>query len=81
MQCQIVRRVAGKFVSEGITQSVHEEEHEKGIVCVSLGPGMVATDMLKNYLGEDDVSMHRSPWMWERQRFEWRIVSSRATRG
>ena len=53
--------VAGKFGLEGITQSVHEEEHEKGIVCVSLGPGMVATDMLKNYLGEDDVSMHRSP--------------------
>ena len=53
--------VAGKFGLEGITQAVHEEEKENGIICVSLGPGMVATDMLRNYLGEEDVSMHRSP--------------------
>ena len=54
--------VAGKFGVEGVTQVLHvEEENKSGIVSVSLAPGMVATDMLRTYIGEEDVSSYRSP--------------------
>ena len=53
--------VAGKFGVEGVTQVIHAEEEKNGIVSVSLAPGMVATDMLKNYLGNEDVSEYRTP--------------------
>ena len=53
--------VAGKFGVEGVTQALHHEEHGNGIVAVTLAPGMVATEMLQNYLDEEDVSEYRSP--------------------
>jgi len=53
--------VAGKFGVEGVTQVLHAEEETNGIVSVSLAPGMVATDMLRTYLGDEDVSTYRSP--------------------
>ena len=53
--------VAGKFGVEGVTQALHHEEHENGVIAVTLAPGMVATEMLQNYLNEEDVSEYRSP--------------------
>ena len=53
--------IAGKFGVEGITQAVHHEENSNGLIAVTLAPGMVATEMLRNYLQEDDVSEYRTP--------------------
>ncbi|NUN12484.1 MAG: SDR family oxidoreductase [Myxococcales bacterium] len=52
--------IASKFGVEGLTQALAEEVRDTPIVVVSLSPGMVATDMLAEYLGSpaDDA---RSP--------------------
>ena len=53
--------IASKFGVEGLTQALHAEEFENGLISVSLAPGMVGTDMLRDYLGQKDVSEFRTP--------------------
>lgn len=53
--------IAGKFGVEGLTQALHAELEGTSIIPVSLAPGMVATEMLRTYLGQEDVSEFRSP--------------------
>ena len=48
--------VAAKFGVEGITQGVAHEVQGTHLAAISLAPGMVATDMLRSYLQEEDVS-------------------------
>ncbi|MBR57190.1 MAG: oxidoreductase [Myxococcales bacterium] len=52
---------ASKFAVEGFTQSLADEYPKEELVAVTLSPGMVATDMLRNYLGEEDVSQYLDP--------------------
>lgn len=52
---------ASKFAVEGFTQSLADEYPMEQLVALTLSPGMVATDMLRNYLGEEDVSQYLSP--------------------
>lgn len=43
--------IASKFAVEGLTQALAEEVDGTAITVASLSPGMVATDMLAEYLG------------------------------
>lgn len=52
---------ASKFAVEGFTQSLADEYAGSELVAVALSPGMVATGMLQNYLGEEDVSAYLDP--------------------
>lgn len=55
--------VAGKFAVEGITQATAVEwaEQKGEFAAVTVGPGMVATDMLSTYLGTEDLAEYRRP--------------------
>ena len=52
---------ASKFAVEGFTQALADECSGSSLTVVSLAPGMVATDMLKTYLEDDDVSAYLDP--------------------
>ena len=53
--------IAGKFALEGLTQALAAEVVDDPFAVVSVGPGMVATDMLAGYLMKTDLEGHRSP--------------------
>lgn len=53
--------IAGKFALEGLTQALASEVADDPFAVVSVGPGMVATDMLAGYLMKTDLEGHRSP--------------------
>ncbi len=53
--------IAGKFGVEGLTQALASEEEGGTIAAVTLAPGMVATDMLKNYLGQENLDEYLTP--------------------
>ena len=53
--------VAAKFGVEGFTQGVAQEVQDTDLAVISLAPGMVATDMLRSYLQDDDVSSFLPP--------------------
>ena len=53
--------VAGKYAVEGVTAGLAAEVEGGSIAVVSVGPGMVGTEMLQSYLGTDDVEGHRTP--------------------
>lgn len=53
--------VAGKFAVEGLTAGLAAEVEGSAIAVVSVGPGTVGTEMLRSYLGTDDVEGHRTP--------------------
>jgi len=52
---------ASKFAVEGFTQSLADEYADSNLVSVALSPGMVATEMLQNYLEQEDVSAYLAP--------------------
>jgi 3-oxoacyl-[acyl-carrier protein] reductase len=52
---------ASKHAVEGLMKIVAEEHTADGIVSVAVAPGMVATDMLRAALGQEDVSEHQTP--------------------
>jgi NAD(P)-dependent dehydrogenase (short-subunit alcohol dehydrogenase family) len=53
--------VAGKFGIEGLTQALASEVEGSSLAVLTLAPGMVATDMLRDYLCGEDVTPFRRP--------------------
>ncbi|GMV43703.1 MAG: 2-deoxy-D-gluconate 3-dehydrogenase [Myxococcales bacterium] len=53
--------IAGKFALEGLTQALASEVASAPLAVVSVGPGMVATDMLAGFLMKSDLEGYRSP--------------------
>ena len=53
--------VAGKFGLEGLTQALASELECSSVAALTLAPGMVATDMLRDYMRGGDVSQFRRP--------------------
>lgn len=52
-----------KFAIEGLSQSV-AAELPPGMACIPLSPGVINTDMLQRYWGEDRASECDSPEAW-----------------
>jgi 3alpha(or 20beta)-hydroxysteroid dehydrogenase len=52
---------ASKHAVEGLSKLAHAEYGSRGLVSVTVAPGMVQTEMLKAALGSDDVSQHTHP--------------------
>jgi hypothetical protein len=53
--------VAGKFGLEGLVRAAAAEHQGSGLALVTLAPGMVATDMLADYLGTRDLGKYSAP--------------------
>jgi len=53
--------VAGKFGVEGITQALASEVDGSSLAVLTLAPGMVATDMLRDYMRGEDPTPFRRP--------------------
>lgn len=52
---------ASKHAVEGLSKLAHAEYGDRGLISVTVSPGMVQTDMLRTALGTDDVSQHTPP--------------------
>lgn len=52
---------ASKHAVEGLSKLAHAEYGDRGLISVTVAPGMVQTEMLKAALGVEDVSQHTSP--------------------
>lgn len=52
---------ASKHAVEGLSKLAHAEYGERGLISVTVAPGMVQTEMLKAALGVEDVSQHTPP--------------------
>jgi NAD(P)-dependent dehydrogenase (short-subunit alcohol dehydrogenase family) len=52
---------ASKHALEGLMKVAAEEDRTEGIVHLAVAPGMVGTDMLREALGEADLSRYLSP--------------------
>ena len=52
---------ASKFAIEGFSQSLADEYPGESLISMAVAPGMVATDMLKAFLDQDDVSSYLDP--------------------
>ncbi len=52
---------ASKHAVEGLSKLAHAEYATRGLVSVTVAPGMVQTEMLKAALGSEDVSQHTHP--------------------
>lgn len=61
---QVVPYCTTKWAIEGLTRAL-AQELPKGLATVSLDPGMIDTDMLRNCFGAS-ASNHRTPEKWSR---------------